>query len=41
KPIPLTMLINIEEGTSTSKDKKPQRKIPRIPSAVDQLASYN
>ncbi|CAG8746744.1 11923_t:CDS:1, partial [Funneliformis mosseae] len=41
KPIPLTTPMNIEEGTSTSKDKKPRRKIPRTPSAVDQLASYN
>ncbi|CAG8749018.1 264_t:CDS:1, partial [Funneliformis mosseae] len=41
KPIPLTTLMDFEERTLTSNVKKPRRKIPRTPSAIDQLASYN
>ncbi|CAG8751894.1 11174_t:CDS:1, partial [Funneliformis mosseae] len=42
KLIPITTtLMNIEEGSSTLKVKKFRRKIPRIPTVIDQLASYN
>ena len=41
KPTPSIILMDAEEGTLISKVKKPRRKIPRAPSAVDQLASYN
>src|SRR3954453_8888742 len=41
RQMPIFTPTDTEEGTSTPKVKKVRRKIPRTPSAVDQLASYN